>query len=378
MTSTDIIVPALPLMVSELKTNISTIELVISAYMLGFSISMLTTGTLSDIYGRRVVLIYTMLIYILACLLIAFCHNILVLVILRFFQGLGGGSGTVVGRLIIKDYFPQNKQINMMSTLSTGMALAPAVAPQIGALCSKYLNWQSCFFITFMLGCFILWILIFKFKETNLNLSVINPIKQLPKSFILAFNSKEFIGFTLLIGFAWCAYFNFIGSSSFLFQNVYLFSANQYALVIGVVTIGYLLGTSFTRVLNSRHYTIKSTIKIGVASCCGGGIFFLIAYLQSYISLLIAAMFIIRFGIGLIMPSSQVGAMQFHPTNTGWYMGCLFFVEFILGGGTLYLAGFLELIKIGLGMTVSILSSITVLLFGFYLVRNINHERSSA
>ncbi len=105
MTSKDIIVPALPLMLSELNTHISTVELVISAYMLGFSISILTIGMLSDIYGRRVALIYTMLIYIVACLLIGFCHSILLLVILRFFQGLGGGSGSMVGVWLLKIIF---------------------------------------------------------------------------------------------------------------------------------------------------------------------------------------------------------------------------------------------------------------------------------
>lgn len=101
MSSTDIFIPALPVMVSELHTNLATIGLVLSSYMVGLSISMLTTGTLSDMYGRRKILIYTILIYTLTCFLMIFCKNIYLLIFLRFFQGIGGGSGTVVCRLII-------------------------------------------------------------------------------------------------------------------------------------------------------------------------------------------------------------------------------------------------------------------------------------
>ena len=83
MASTDIFVPTLPVMVSELHTNLTTISLVLSSYMVGFSLSMLTTGTLSDMYGRRKVLIYTILLYIISCILIMFCNNIYLLIFLN-------------------------------------------------------------------------------------------------------------------------------------------------------------------------------------------------------------------------------------------------------------------------------------------------------
>ena len=340
--------------------------------MLGFSISMLTSGSLSDMYGRRKTLLASMTIYIISCFLIIFCHNIYLLILLRFFQGLGGGSGTVVGRLILKDHYKTSEQVNMMSTLSTGMAIAPAIAPQIGAWCTYYFNWQSCFAATFILGCFILWVLVFKFKETNNHLSLHNPIKQLPMSFIKAFNTREFTGFTLLIAFAWCAYFNFIGLSSFLFQKIYLYSENQYAYVITVVTLGYLFGTTFTRTLNKRGIPIYTIIKLGVRICFGAGALLLSAFILHNSWLLISAVFVLRFGIGLIMPSSQVGAMRFHTQNTGWYMGCLFFVEFILGSITLYLAEFLELMQTGMGMLASIMASIGLLVVGLYLIKRKN------
>lgn len=117
-------------------------------------------------------------------------------------------------------------------------------------------------------------------------------------------------------------------------------------------------------------FSIQEIIKIGIIACTLGGGLFLLAYIMQLQLFLIFSMFVIRFGIGLIMPTSQVGAMRFHSTNTGWYMGCLFFVEFILGSITLYIAGFLELIQIGIGMLASILLSIILLWLGLFLIKN--------
>lgn len=211
--------------------------------------------------------------------------------------------------------------------------------------------------------------MIFKLKETNQNFSTYNPIKNLPQSFFKVFNSKKFIGFALLISFTWSAYFNFIGLSSFLFQKVYLFSENQYALVIGIVTVGYLLGTTFTRILNKRHFDLYSIIKIGVVISLSGGIGLFGAYLLQMPIFLILSMLIIRFGIGLIMPTSQVGAMRICTKNTGWAMGCLFFIEFILGSATIFFASLVESNMIGLGMIMAILISILILIYATNLIK---------
>ena len=178
MTSTDIFVPLLPNMTHTLNTDTSTISLTLSSYMIGFSLSMLASGGLSDLYGRKIVLIITLSLYTLTCLLIVFCANVYLLIGLRFLQGIGGGSGTVISRLILKDSFKDSEQLAMASVLSTGMALAPAIAPQIGVWSSQLLGWSGAFLITFILGLFVLWIVIFKLKETNQNLSIYNPIKN--------------------------------------------------------------------------------------------------------------------------------------------------------------------------------------------------------
>ena len=369
MASTDIFVPALPDMVKELNTNSATMSLILSCYMIGFSISMLTSGTLSDIYGRRKILIYTLSLYTIVCLLIALSKNIYFIIGLRFLQGVGGGSGFVVGRLILKDYFTEHDQFNMMSALSTSLAITPAIAPQVGVLCIKYTNWQSCFLISFLFGVFILYILLCKFKETNNSLTNTNLIKQLPLSFINTFKNKTFLGYSLIVSFAWCAYFNFIGLSSFLFQNKYGYSVANYAFVLGFVTMGYLIGTTATKWLYRRRYTLNNIIRIGVYMCCANVIVLTIGYIINIPFVVILGMMLIRIGIGLIMPTAQLGAMRTYDKNTGWHMGCLYFTEFTLGGSTVYLASIVDKTHVGAGMVGIIFISVILLFCGLSLIK---------
>ena len=93
------------------------------------------------------------------------------------------------------------------------------------------------------------------------------------------------------------------------------------------------------------------------------------AYLLQMPIFFILSMLIVRLGIGLIMPTSQVGVMRICTKNTGWAMGCLFFMEFILGSTTIFFASLVESNMIGLGMMISILVSILILIYAMNLIK---------
>ena len=93
ISSTDILVSSLPSMMSDFHCNISDISYTLSGYMIGFAVSILISGTLSDLLGRRKILLVTTAIYLVSCILMFLCHNLHLLITLRFLQGCGGGGG---------------------------------------------------------------------------------------------------------------------------------------------------------------------------------------------------------------------------------------------------------------------------------------------
>ena len=147
MASTDIYIPIIPFLTKDLSTSINLVNLTISSYVVGIAISMLLFGFISDQLGRKQSLIISLTIYIISSLFIGYSNNIYLFIVLRFFQGIGGGAGTVVGRLILKDYFKRKEQLSLMSSLSMWQSLAPAIAPQIGTYIFRQFNWESIFYL---------------------------------------------------------------------------------------------------------------------------------------------------------------------------------------------------------------------------------------
>lgn len=368
ISSTDIFISALPAMMKDFHCNVSDISYTLSGYMVGFSISIILSGTCSDLLGRKKILIWTTIIYLISAFLMSICNNLHLLIFLRVMQGFGGGGGFVIARLIVKDYFQDKEQLKILSMLSTGNAIAPAVAPQIGTFFAHHFGWHSCFLITFIMSFLALLLIIFFLQETLKTKSSYNPLKSLPFSLFAAMRQKEFVGYTVLIGCGWSAYFIFIGLSSFYFQNLAHYSAKEYSYIILVVTFGYLIGTNLTRYFNYKNYTIPKILSIAVLICVVSTIVFTGAIIFNLFLIAIIAMFVLRLGIGIIMPTAQLGAMRVYNENIGWYMGCLFFLEFLASGILLSIASHIEEIKTGYGMLIIIALSVFTLIPSYKLL----------
>lgn len=369
MMSTDIFVSVLPQMANYFSVGVKVIGLSLSSYMLGFSLSLLFSGALSDVYGRYPIIKYSLLIYIISCSLIAVNNNLWIFIGLRFFQGIGGGCGTIIARLIVKEYFKPEEQLGIMANLSTYQAISPALAPGIGGLLSQYFGWKSCFIFSIIIGLFMLYLLIFKFDETNKQLKPRFQIFDLIVSFKDGFKSKPFLGYTILICFSWGIYFTFIGLSSFLFQKNYHFSINHYSTMIMLIAFGYILGTSSTIYFSKKlAYSLEKISFLGTLICTLFSLTFFLAYYYQLVWLVIVSIVVIRFGIGIIMPTSQVGALRAHSQNLGWYMGWLFFTEFAICSLLLYIGSILENVLLGLGI-ISVMGLCIILLWiGIYFI----------
>ena len=99
----DLYLPSLPSMVHVLHSNISTVQLTVSLYMVGIAASTLFYGPISDSVGRKPVIIFASVIAVLGSLLCALSQTIDVLLIGRFIQGLGMGFGAGLSRAVLRD-----------------------------------------------------------------------------------------------------------------------------------------------------------------------------------------------------------------------------------------------------------------------------------
>lgn len=334
MIATDIYLPAIPSMGMELNGIKSSMTDTLTSYMFGYSLSLLSAGILADIFGRRIISIIGLAIFVVSSIGCFFVSSIEQLVVWRFFQALGGGCGTLIARIIVRDVFDQKSQVRVLSYLAAGLVISPIFGPIIGACVSSYLGWRSIFLVLALFSLIAL-VLVYGCMKESLANNVIREnfkiIALLSKYFGLM-RHREFIFNTLVIGLAWAIYFSFASSSSVLIQGLYLIDPIEYSFIFSTTISGFIFGTIFVR------WRIEISNLKFLISLAGSIIFIstLILYILALVnvgSLWVRLIFVFfaLFGIGIIFPATQAGVMKPFKSNIGLISGLFYSIEMLFG-----------------------------------------------
>lgn len=143
--ASDIYLPAMPSLSEALSTTDSSLQLTLGVYLFGLAISQIFVGFLSDIYGRRKILLIGFLIYVIASICCSFSSSIQTLIVFRFIQAIGASTGLVVGRATISDQFSLKEATNIYNIIYPIVAISPAIAPLIGGYIVTFFGWQATF-----------------------------------------------------------------------------------------------------------------------------------------------------------------------------------------------------------------------------------------
>jgi len=167
-TGMSLLLPALPEMHQDLGISSQITQWLVSAYLLGFGPSQLFYGPLSDIYGRRPVLLSGLMVAVLGILLCLFAHQSATLIIIgRVLQGIGAGCASVIARVALRDRYEGTHLRQAMAYFGIVMAFVPTITPLAGGFLTTHFGWVSIFFtMAGYLG--LLWVLLFyRFEETH-------------------------------------------------------------------------------------------------------------------------------------------------------------------------------------------------------------------
>ena len=130
--TTDMYLPALPLLQTQWHTDTATINLTLILFFLFFSVSLLIYGPVSDSYGRRPLLLSGIGIYMAASVGCGVADNVNSLILFRIFQAVGAASAASLSMAIAKDLFAARERQQLLAHLGVIVALAPMLAPVAG------------------------------------------------------------------------------------------------------------------------------------------------------------------------------------------------------------------------------------------------------
>ncbi|CAD0112908.1 unnamed protein product [Aureobasidium uvarum] len=141
-----IITTALPT-ISEYFHSAAGYTWIGSAYLLGNASSVPLWGKISDIFGRKPILIVANLLFLIGSLIAALANSIGMLIAARAIQGVGGGGLVTLVNICISDLFSLRRRGAYFGIIGGVWALASAIGPVIGGVFTEKVSWRWCFYI---------------------------------------------------------------------------------------------------------------------------------------------------------------------------------------------------------------------------------------
>src|SRR5690554_7932065 len=157
--------PAMPAMAEALNTGPDQIQLTLSFYMAGFALAQLFCGPLADRFGRKPIMVGGFSLFLAASLLCALAPSIEWLLAGRFLQALGGAAGPVLARAAVRDIHGPIEAGRILAYMASTMALAPALAPVMGAGLLLLFGWESVFVVLALYAAVMLAVLVLLLPE---------------------------------------------------------------------------------------------------------------------------------------------------------------------------------------------------------------------
>lgn len=219
----DIMLPGLPQIGASLGVHSENhVQFVITAYLLGFGVSQLFYGPLSDRFGRRLPLFGSLAIYVVAALGSAFVTDFTTLIILRVLQGLGAAATRVIAVSVVRDKFSGRQMAEVMSLVMMVFMILPVVAPATGQLIMLFGEWHLIFMFMAIMALVVgLWAFL-RLPET-LPVSRRRPLtmKSTLGGFVIVLTNRVALFYMLGTSFILGALFGYINSAQQIFVGIY-------------------------------------------------------------------------------------------------------------------------------------------------------------
>lgn len=307
----DLYLPALPAIQQALHTNVRWVQWSISAYMIGFAVTPLIYGPLSDGIGRRKPLLFGMSLSLCGTLICIAAHNIEAFIIGRLLQGLGTGACSTLMRSVMRDLFQGETLIRYISYSSLIGVLILSAGPLLGSYLLYYYGWQSNFIFLAFYGAIALVSYLIYVPETNHHRRRANLRPHvIYKNIKKLFTCNTYLSYAVFSASAYGSIIAWLTVGPVLLQYEYHFTAIQ----VGYVTL--LTGLSFGVGALLNSYFVKvvgcdEMIRIGfIGLLFSGTMMSLIAMTHmNNVTVLLALVVILFLSVPMIFPNSSIGGL---------------------------------------------------------------------
>jgi MFS transporter, DHA1 family, multidrug resistance protein len=325
-----LLVPALPVLATTFGRDISVAQMTVSLYMVGIACSQIVMGPLSDKFGRRPVLLAGLGLMVAASIGCIFAETLPQLIAARFFQALGGATGMVVSRAIIRDLYSRDRISSMISLVIAVMMIAQMLSPLTGGLLETAFGWRAIFYLITAASLTITVAIAFALPETRRDRAQAGGFRGDVGSLI---KSRAFIGYVLCQVLASQIIFTFAGGGPYIVVTQMGRTSAEYGAWFATTGFAYLVGNLFCVRFAPRH-SLEKLIWFGLALQLGGSLLNLVWSItgsNQAPSFLFGTQMIVMVANAFVMSNSAAGAISVRPDAAGTASGAMGFLQMGVG-----------------------------------------------
>jgi len=320
----------------------STVQFIISAYLLGLASSMPLVGFLSDKIGRRPVLISGLILFVIASIFCSTTDSLNSLIFWRVIQGIGASVGSVMARAMIRDVSNASETARSLSRVTAIMGISPMIAPVIGGIGYQIFgNPNGIFIITAAIGILVLTAILLLLPETR-NAALVESTSKEPWSdkYRYLLGSKVFVGSSLIYAFTTGAFFAILAVASTIFYNDLGIDSAGFGFIWSCLTILYTVSAFMAGTLSSKYGLMKVLLFGVLLNVIAGLLFYsLVKVFDVTLISVIVPLVVMFFAHGYIVPMSLAQAVSARPEIAGSSSGLSSALGLVIGGMFSVLSG---------------------------------------
>jgi DHA1 family bicyclomycin/chloramphenicol resistance-like MFS transporter len=332
----DMYLPSLPEVTGSLHASAATVQLTLTACLLGMALGQLVAGPMSDRWGRRRPLLTGLLAFVVSTVLCAFAPTVETLVVFRLAQGLAGAAGIVIARAVVRDLYDGVAMARFFSTLMLIGGVAPIVAPLIGGQILRVTDWRGVFVVLTVVGTALTALVWVKLPETlparGRHGGGVGEALHTMRRLIA---DLPFTGFMLAGGFAFAALFAYVSASPFVMQEIYGASPQTFSLLFGVNSVGLVaVGQINGKILVGR-VRLDRVLGLGLAVVITAATALLLMSTGVFGTVglvpVATALFVLMSAMGITLPNAQALALMRTKHSAGSASALLGTSSFLIG-----------------------------------------------
>lgn len=308
----DSYLPSLPAISTYFNISDESTQLTLTIYLLGFALSQLVYGPLSDRYGRRAIILFGMTIFLIGSFVCTIAVSPTVLLISRFVAGVGAGACGVLNRAIASDCFKGAEFSKAWSYTTTTLVLTLIIAPVLGGYVQDSFGWRANFVVATLFVITVFFIVVWFLPETNThNEKHTFKINAILHTYYKILISRTFLMCTLCYTLAFSGLIIYFQVSPLLYIRVFGLTATQYGWSSLIIAFSYLIGGLLVNKL-AKRIGIRQLLFIGTLLLVGGGLLMLFEYFFNHVSLLTVLLpsSIYVIGARIVIPNAIAGSME--------------------------------------------------------------------